>query len=193
MSDASQAVSKTATISSAAELSEAAMALVRPETHPREYIALLLERELYPDAVKFLAHALPKREAVWWAWISARRAAGEKPAPPIKASLDATEHWIAQPTDPNRRAAMAEAEKAGFDSAAGCAGLGAFFSGGSVAPPELAAVPPGEYHTARAVAGAVTIAAVSAEPEKAPEKFRSFVAQGLDVAERIQLWGPKQT
>ncbi len=169
------------------------MALVRPEMHPRDYVALLLERELYPDAVKFVAHALPKREAVWWAWITARRAAGEKPAPPIAAVLEATERWIAQPTDPNRRAAMAAAEKAGFDSAAGCAGLGAFFSGESLAPPELQAVPPGEHLTGKAVAGAVTLAAVSSEPEKAPEKFRNFVTQGLEVAERIQLWGPKQT
>ena len=88
--------------------------------------------------------------------------------------------------------AAAAAEKAGFDSAAGCAGLGAFFSGGSLAPPELPPVPPGEYQTAKAVAGAVIIAAVSAEPEKAPEKFKAFVAQGLDVTNRIRLWGPKE-
>src|SRR5512133_3130185 len=125
MSDAAQAVPKTVAISNAAELSEPAMALVRPETHPRDYVALLMERELYPDAVSFLAHALPRREAVWWAWMSARRAAGEKPLPAVKAALEATESWIAQPSDPNRRAAMAAAEKAGYDSAAGCAGLGA--------------------------------------------------------------------
>ncbi|MBZ5585801.1 MAG: hypothetical protein LAQ30_27140 [Acidobacteriia bacterium] len=175
-------------ISAAAELSEPALALVGPDTDPREYVGLLVERKLYPDAVRFLAHALPKREAVWWAWVSARRTAGEKPAPPIKAALDATERWIAQPTEPNRRAAMAAAEKAGFDNAAGCAGLGAFFSGGSLGPPELPPVPPGEYLTAKAVAGAVIFAAVGSEPEKAPEKFQNFVAQGLDVTTRIHLW-----
>jgi hypothetical protein len=169
------------------------MALVRPELHPRDYVALLMERELYPDAVRSLAHALAKREAVWWAWTTARRTAGEKPPPPVKEALDATERWIAQPTDPHRRAAMAAAEKAGFDCAAGCAGLGAFFSGGSLAPPDLPPVPPGEHQTAKAVAGAVIIAAVSAEPEKAPEKFRRSVEQGLDVTNRIRLWdNPRQ-
>lgn len=192
MSEASQAVSKTVALSSAAELSEAAMALVRPETHPRDYVALLMERELYPDAVRFLAHALPRREGVWWAWTSARRTAGENPPPPVKEVLEATERWIMQPNDPNRRAAMAAAEKAGFDSAAGCAGLGAFLSGGSLAPPDLPPVPPGEYQAAKAIAGAVILAAVSVEPEKAPEKFKRFVAQGLDVTNRIQLWGPKE-
>jgi len=192
MSEQAQAIPKTVAISAVAELGESAMALVRPEIHPREYVGLLVEQKLYPDAVRFLAHALPKREAVWWAWVTARRAAGEKPPPPIKAALDATERWIAQPSEENRRAAMAAAEKAGFDSAAGCAGLGAFFSGGSLAPPELPPVPPGEYLTAKAVSGAVIFAAVAGEPEKAPEKFKSFVAQGVDVTNRIQLWGPKQ-
>ena len=123
---------------------------------------------------------------------TARRTAGEKPPPPVKAALDATERWIAQPSDPNRREAMAAAEKAGFDSAAGCAGLGAFFSGGSLAPPELPPVPPGEYQAAKAVAGAVIIAAVSAEPAQAPEKFKKSIAQGLDVTNRIKLWEPKE-
>ena len=188
MSEAAQGVSRTVAISAAAELGEPAMALVRPEMHPREFVALMMENKLYPDAVRFLAHALPKREAVWWGWVCAKRAAGDAPPPPIKIVLAATERWIAQPTDENRRAAMAAAQQAGLDSAAGCAGLAAFFSGPSLAPPELPPVPPGEYLTAKAVSGAVIFAAVGKEPEKAPERFGTFVAQGLDVTRRINLW-----
>ncbi len=111
--------------------------------------------------------------------------------PKIKAALDATEKWIAQPNENNRRSAMAAAEKAELGTAAGCAGLAAFFSGGSIAPPDAAAVPPGEFLTAKAVSGAVIFAAVAKEPEKAPEKFRSFVAQGLEVTNRVKLWEAK--
>jgi hypothetical protein len=180
--------SKTAALSSLAEVGDEAAALVRPELHPRDYVALLLEKKLYPDAVRFLAHALPKREAVWWGWVCARRAAGDNPPPKIKACLEATEKWIAQPTEEHRRAAMAAAETAELGTAAGCAGLGAFFSGGSLAPPDAPAVPPGEYLTAKAISGAVIFAAVTGEPEKAPERFQGFVAQGLDVTTRIKLW-----
>src|ERR1035441_7160931 len=77
--------SKTVTISTVAELGEEAMALLRPELHPLDFVALLMEKTLYPDAVRFIAHALPKREAVWWGWVCARRAAGENPPPKIKA------------------------------------------------------------------------------------------------------------
>jgi hypothetical protein len=192
MGGAAQLSSRTAAISAAAELGEEALALVRPDLPPLDYVALLMEKKLYADAVRFLAHALPKREAVWWGWVCARRSAGESPPAKIKAALNATEKWIAQPNEENRRAAMAAARTAEFGTAAGCAGLAAFFSGGSLAPPEAPAVPPGEYLTAKAVSGAVIFAAVSAEPEKAPEKFQTFVAQGVDVTNRIKLWEPKQ-
>jgi hypothetical protein len=183
--------SKTVTISTVAELGEEAMALVRPEMHPLDFIALLMEKALYPDAVRFIAHALPKREAVWWGWVCARRASGDNPQPKIKASLEATEKWIAQPSEDNRRSAMAAAQKAELGTAAGCAGLAAFFSGGSLAPPDAPVVPPGEFLSAKAVSGAVIFGAVAKEPERAPEKFKSFVAQGVEVTNRVKLWEPR--
>ena len=183
--------SRTVAIATVAELGEEAMALLRPDLHPLDFVALLMEKALFPDAVRFVAHALPKREAVWWGWVCARRAAGETPPPKIKAALDATERWIAQPNEDNRRLAMAAAEKAELGTAAGCAGLAAFFSGGSLAPPDAPPVPPGEFLAAKAVAGAVIFAAVAKEPEKAPEKFRSFVAQGVEVTTRLKLWASR--
>ncbi|MGD0776874.1 MAG: hypothetical protein ABSC05_28995 [Candidatus Solibacter sp.] len=189
-STSAQINSRTVAISTAAELGEEAMALVRPDLHPLDFVALLMQKAFYPDAVRFIAHALPKREAVWWGWVCARRAAGEDPPPKIKGALDATERWIAQPNEDNRRLAMAAAQKAELGTAAGCAGLAAFFSGGSLAPPEAPAVPPGEFLTAKAVSGAVIFAAVGKEPEKAPEKFKSFVAQGVEVTKRVKLWEP---
>jgi hypothetical protein len=184
--------SRTVAISTVAELGEEAMALARPDLHPLDFVALLMEKALYPDAVRFIAHALPKRESVWWGWVCARRAAGENPPPKVKGALDATERWIAQPSEDNRRLAMAAAQKAELGTAAGCTGLAAFFSGGSLSPPEAPVVPPGEFLTAKAVSGAVIFAAVAQEPEKAPEKFKSFVAQGVEVTNRVKLWESKK-
>jgi hypothetical protein len=191
MGSPAQANSKTVTISAIAELGEEAMALVRPELHPLDLVAVLMEKSLFPDAVRFIAHALPKREAVWWGWVCARRSAGENPPPKIKSALDATERWIAQPSEDNRRLAMAAAEKAELSTAAGCAGLAAFFTGGSLGPPEAPPVPPGEFLAAKAVAGAVIFAALAKQPELAPEKFRSFVAQGVEVTNRVKIWEPR--
>jgi hypothetical protein len=181
-------VRSAAEISAVAELGSEANALLRPDIPPQSFIERLIENEEFADAVRFLAHALPKREAVWWAWFCARRVSGADPSPEIRASLSATEKWIVQPSEENRRQAMHEAEQATFGTPAGCVGLGAFFSGGSVAPPDTPTNPPGEFMTAKAVAGAIILAAVATEPEKAPEKYRSFLAQGIEVARKITLW-----
>jgi hypothetical protein len=181
-------VPKVVAIGSVSELGDEAMALLRPDLQPVEYVKLLVEKRLYPDAVRFLAHALPKREAVWWAWVSARRAAGPDPPPKIKACLQATEKWISDPNEERRRAAMAAAQAAELGTAAGCAGLAAFFSGGSLAPPEAPPVPPGEYLTAKAVSGAIIFSSLATEPERAPEKFQVAIAQGVDVTNRLKLW-----
>ena len=192
MIHATQAASAGRTLIQLVELSELeteSRALLTPEHSPREFLQVLIEKERFADAVRLLAHALPRREGVWWAWVCARRVAGEMPAPKVKAVLDATELWIREPTDDHRRAAMQRAEEAEFGTAAGCAGLAAFLSGDNLAPANASTpVPPGEFMAAKAITGSVMIAAVATEPEKATEKFQAFIQQGLDVANRVKLW-----
>lgn len=181
----------TGALCAVAEVSEDATALLNatPADPPqRAFVATLVEHALFADAVAFLAHALPRREAVWWAWVCARKASGPKPPPKIQAALDATERWIVQPTEENRRQAMHFGEAADFGTPAGAAALGAFFTSGSLAPPEAPPVPPTEFMTAKAVAGSVMLAAVGSEPEKAPDKFQEYVRLALEVADRTKLW-----
>jgi hypothetical protein len=183
---------KAADIAAVAELGEEAIwDCCVPRWHHKDYVALLMSKKLYADAVRFVAHALPKREAVWWGWISAKRAAGADPPSKIKASLESTEKWIAQPDDESGRAAMAAAKEAKTTTAAGCAGMAAFFSGSSLGPAHVPPIPPGEYLTAKAVSGAVIYAAVGKDPVNAPDRFQSFVTQGVEVAVKIKLWEKK--
>jgi hypothetical protein len=179
----------TAELASIADLGEDARALLeKGAPGPRAYVAQLQEKELHIDAVKFIAHALPRREAVWWAWVCARKSAGDSPKPPIKAALEATERWIVQPSEDHRRAALQFGEAADFGTPAGCAALAAFMTSGSLGPPTAPPIPPTEFMTAKAVSGSVILSAVSVEPEKAPAKFGDFVKLGLEVADRIKLW-----
>jgi len=171
-----------------AELGDEAKALLTPELTHRAYFQALVDAGHLADSVRYLAHALPRREGVWWAWVTAKRASGAEPPPKIRASLEATERWIAQPTDPNRRAAYEKAQEADVGTPAGCAGLAAFLAGESLAPPNVQAVPPGEFDAAKAITGAIMLAAVAKEPEKAPEKFQAALQQGLEVVNKIKLW-----
>jgi hypothetical protein len=114
--------------------------------------------------------------------------AGDAPPQAIKNALDVTERWIVQPTEEHRRQALLFGEAADFGTPAGCAALAAFMTSGSLAPPEAPVVPPGEFMTAKAVSGSVTLAAVIGDPDTAPERFTEFVNLGIEVADRTRLW-----
>ena len=175
----------------AAELGDEIIALLRSDDlrgGPREFLSVLIAKEQFAEATRFLAHALPRRECVWWAWVCARKVTAADAPPAVRAALDATERWIVQPSDEHRRAAMEHARAAQFGTPAGGAALSVFFTGGSLGPPEAPVVPPGEFMTAKAAAGAVMLAALVPDPPKAKERFREFLALGLEVAERTKLW-----
>jgi hypothetical protein len=165
-----------------------AAALSRPGLTPRQYLDALASAGRWPEAVGFLAWALPRREAVWWACQCVRQALPPGEAGPARAALEAAERWAAAPTDENRRAAFAAAEAADFGTPAGCLGAAAFWSGGSMAPPKLPPVPPAEHLMPGAVVNAVQLAAVCRGPEKAAEKYRTFLALAADVAAGKNRW-----
>jgi hypothetical protein len=48
-------------------LGEEAKKILTPEISANEFIEALISKQLHPDAVQFIAHFLPKRQAVWWA------------------------------------------------------------------------------------------------------------------------------
>jgi hypothetical protein len=179
----------TADLCAAADLGDEARALMGDAPPPpREFIGRLLGAKMHADAVRFLAHALPRRECVWWAWVCARKAAGAEPPLEIKNALDATERWIVQPSEDHRRQTLVFGEAADFGTSAGAAALAAFMSGGSLAPPHAPVVPPGEFMTAKAASGSVTLAAVADEPERTAAQFVEFVTLGLEVGDRTKLW-----
>lgn len=169
-------------------LGDEARALLRSDLTVRPYLDVLMKERHYLDAVRLLAHALPKREAVWWACHCARMVARGEPPEAEARALEAAEAWAASPGEDARRAAMTAAEAAGFASPAGCAAAAAFSSGGSLAPPNVPAVPPADHLTAHFAASSVLFAAVISEPEKAEEKYRAFVDQGIAVAAGQLRW-----
>ena len=164
------------------EVDEAARALLAPELAPAAYLRLLIDAAHYMDAVRFLARALPKREATWWACLCARSTLGENPAPEMVRALELAEQWVHKPTEEQRRLTFPAAQAGQFGHPASWAAMAAFWSGGSLAPPDVPVVPPAENLTAKAVAGAVMLAAVLTEPEKSETKYRLFLEQGIDIA-----------
>jgi len=137
------------------------------------------------EAARLVAHALPKREAVWWACMCARAIPDPALKPEDLASLAAAEAWVRRPEERARRAAAEIAEKTSFKSAEAWAAMGAFWSGGSLAPEGMADVPPGEHLTGVAIAGAIVLASVRVAVERQEERLLKF----LDSARAIAAGG----
>jgi hypothetical protein len=166
-------------------IGEEAIALLRDGMSPIEFLNSLIEHGELVDAVQFLAHTMPKREAVWWA---CRAALATASAGAARAALRKAEAWAIDPVEERRVAAFMSAEDAGFDTPAGCAAAAAAWSGGSLAPPGAPVVPPGEYLTAHGAAAAVMLAAVSGPAESIPAAYRDLLASGLAIAQGAELW-----
>jgi hypothetical protein len=171
------------------ELDGEARRHLREDQTPSDYFQRLVEHGLYPDAIRFAAHLLPKREAVWWAclcvWHVAR---GHPPDDQAAGALHAAVRWVREPSEANRRAAAAPAASAGLNTAAGCAAMAAFWSGGSMSAPDLPLVPPPPYLTAKTVAAAVQLAPAQGDPRQLAEHYRQFLLWAIDVDNGTNRW-----
>ncbi|MCY2986620.1 MAG: hypothetical protein NTY19_01945 [Planctomycetota bacterium] len=160
------------------ELSESAQALLDEAVLPAPYLERLSEHGLFPDAVRFLAFWLPKPQAVAWGCACVREAWSQALPAPDKNLLELAERWSQEPTEEHRRAAGTAAEATKLDGAAAWVAMGAFWSGGSLAAPELPPVPPGPSLTARAITGALMMAAAHGDPRKMDDRYRGFLTHG---------------
>ncbi|MBB3168804.1 DUF6931 family protein [Simiduia aestuariiviva] len=161
---------------------EDAVQCLVPGTAPRVSIENLTNAGHYLDAVKLLAHALPKREAVWWACLASRKVQTPDTDQPNVDALIAAEAWAKQPTEDNRLRARLLGKKTGHKTPASWAATAAAWSTGSLAEPGEPEIATPEYMYAHAVAGSVALAAVLSEPDDPTESYRLFLRQGFNLA-----------
>lgn len=169
-------------IRSRVEAQPAAAALLASSATAEQALASLTSGGFLAEATRLLAHALPRREGVWWACMCARHTAPPELPAPDRAALEAAELWVRKPTDENRRAGFAHAQEAGFGTPEAWAAVGAFWSGDSMSPAGQPPVAPAPHLAGTAIAGAVALASVRIAPERQPERLARFVESGRDIA-----------
>lgn len=134
------------------------------------------------EAVRLVAHALPRREAVWWACMCAIHTAPPDLPAADRAAREAAEDWVRQPTDQVRRTAMARAQATAFGTPEAWAAVAAFWSGDSMAPEGQPAVPPPPHLTGTAVAGSVALSAVRGDVSRRPARLERFLESARNIA-----------
>lgn len=148
------------------------------------HYAMLRDSGSQVEALDYIAHALPRLEAVGWAAHVLYDQARRHPLPAAdRLALDHVMRWLEDQSDANRRAAYAAAENAGALSAEAMLATAVFYSGGSIgmpgAPPIL---PPAEACPSHA-AGAVKVAAYR---DGSPD---ATIRAALALAERVAEQG----
>lgn len=165
-------------------LSEPGQRLLDDRITPLQFVSKLIEIESFTDAVSFLAHALPKREAVWWGCLCARDALAAQASPAAAAALTAAEAWVYRPTEETRYAAGAAAGASDTGSPCTWPAFAAFWAGADIAPQGSSVkIPPGEHMSAKAITAAVALAATKHDRETPAENFRRYLTQAIDIAE----------
>ena len=164
------------------EVSEEAEGHLVPDTAPEVSINRLMEAGLYPDAIKILAHGLPKREAVWWACLSARDVQNPQTDEDNVNALIAAESWVKKPAEDARLRCRELGEKTKHKTPASWAATAASWCHGSLAAEGEPVIEPPAHLYAHAVAGSVTLAAVLSDPVNPSKAFVRYLKQGLDLA-----------
>jgi len=171
-----------ATVMERAMLPPEAASLLQGRADVAEAIGVLESAGFAPDAVRMMAHALPKREAVWWACMCAANTAPADLPEPDRLARETAEIWVRQQKDEQRRAAMTHAEASGFQTPEAWSGVAAFWSGDSMSPVGLPVVPPPPHAVGGAVAGAVALSAARGDVKRHPERLKRFLESGRNIA-----------
>ena len=134
------------------------------------------------EATRLVAHALPKREAVWWACMCAGHTILADLPEADRLARQNAELWVRRQTDEIRRTAMEHAQRAGLTSPEAWAAVGAFWSGNSMSPLGQPMVPPAAHLAGTAVSGSVALASVRGDVLRQRARLTRFLASGREIA-----------
>jgi uncharacterized protein DUF6931 len=150
------------------------------DSPPLDYARRLLASDRPAQAIPFIAHLLPRREAVWWA----RQCVGAILGPRAEdKALSAAEAWVRAPEEDNRRAALAIGAAGDQRIATTWLALAAGWSGGSLVAPEHKPMPPQPSACANAANAAIILAITAQDPPAIRRWIRACAEAGLRFAD----------
>jgi hypothetical protein len=160
--------------------------LLHDQANPRSFLDALIEQGCVFDAIRFVAHLLPSRHAVWWGCLCITSVNDRLCHLAVdEAARSAAIAWVLEPGEETRSAAESAGWAAGIEAPAGALALAVSWTGG-VDP--TVADSAAEARAARVIAGAILLAAaLVAEPDPA-RLPKLFLDWGVTLADLSQPW-----
>lgn len=162
--------------------SEDATELLDGEASITEAIEILKQHHVYNDLVQLLAHALPVREAIWWASLCVQLRSDIWNPTQIQC-IQTAQQWVQSPAEDLRRKAELLAGRLELNCGPSWLAQAVFWNGsGSIVAPDLPAVLPDPFLYAKAAAGSINHAACLPNWEGAQDYYAKAIAFALDIA-----------
>jgi hypothetical protein len=150
------------------------------DSAPLDYARALLSSPRPSEAVIFVAHLLPRREAVWWAIQCVRAMLGPSADDEAFRAADA---WVRAPEEDSRRAALAAASAGDQKAATTWLAFAAGWSGGSVTSTNKDPMAPPPAACAQGVHTAVILAACAGDPIGVVDRLKACADAGIRFAD----------
>ena len=131
------------------------------------------------DAVLFISHLLPRREAVWWAAQCVRALLGAGAA---GEALRIAETWVRTPEEDNRNGALRIANDSDRRKPTTWLAFAAGWSGGSMVPPDQTLLPPPAGACAMAANSAIMMAVAAGDPRAVVDRIEACAEAGVRFA-----------
>lgn len=169
------------------ELSPEVAAIVQAHPDPQECMGALIAQGYLAPAIRVLAAVLPPRAATWWVLNVLQRTQDTLTRGTDAELTDAIQRWIITPTESGRRRIEALTPQGDRKSPSTWLAYAAFWSGHSLAPPALDAVPPPKHLTGTGVATAAMLVACQ-NPITMPSTMEQILHLGRNVLDGQHPW-----
>ena len=170
------------------ELSPAALDSMTAEVSVAEFAEALMAQELYDDAIRIWAAALPPRQAIWWSSLCVWEAYRETTSAAADDGFRCLVAWIEEPTDARRRVAPTLVKPVGAATPLGILLLALFQSGGSIAPADLPKCEPDPMLFRKLVAESVLLTAKQLGVHKREDRRVEFIQRAPQIAQESVTW-----
>jgi hypothetical protein len=145
-------------------------------------IEVMEKNELNNDLVQFMAHALPVREAIWWASLCLMQRKKEWNQAQIQC-IEAAREWVQSPSEGLRRKSELLSNRLGLSCGPSWLAQAVFWNGsGSIVNPDLPSVMPDPFLYAKAVAGAINHASVLPVWDNSKQYYIQSLKYAMDIA-----------
>lgn len=159
---------------------------ITPRATFQTVLQSLINHKYWFDAAMLLSHAMPQREAVWWAaricddYFEVCQLEGEGLAEQQKV-LQAARRWVTEPEEEMRMAAYHAASGLPNRLPAHWVGMAVFWATGNITPDAGVVTPPPPYLYARGVSAAIDLAA-SLTILARDEFYETSLGRGINIA-----------